>query len=124
MPSREAPRLETHTGCVIGSSASMTAAPDHNRFLIMFTLSAESRGALLALGGNNPNLPNPEKWGPREETWADKPTQEKNREMSRGPETKSSLWLWLDAGGLMIFVFSSRGGRKGGMLTSQWTDWI
>lgn len=72
----------------------------------------------MALGGNNPNLPNPEKWGPREETWADKPTQEKNGEMSRGPETASSRWLWLDAGGLMVFIFSTRGGRKVVMLTS------
>lgn len=61
------------------SGAVRTAAADHNRFLIIFTLSAESRGVLLDLGGNSPNLPIPERQGPREKMRADKPTQEKNR---------------------------------------------
>jgi hypothetical protein len=64
------------------SGAAMTAAADHNRFLIIFTLSAESRGKLLDLGGNSPNLPIPERRGPREETRADKPTQEKTEPRS------------------------------------------
>lgn len=120
MSRREAGCLETHTCCVIMSSAAMTAATDHNRFLIIFTLSAESRGALLPLGGNSPNLPIPERRGPREETRADKPTQEKkspgltqDMEHSRYPQPGL---CGKDAGGSDDFISStSEGGKSKGI---------
>lgn len=116
MSRREAQCLETHTCCVIMSSAAMTEAADHNRFLIIFTLSAESRGALLDLGGNSPNLPIPEWRGaPREEMQADKPTQKENRAQVMRHRTQlltAAGTLWQGSWGSDDFISSSSGGGE------------